>query len=148
MKILILLLFPFTIYAQNIKITITQIDSLHLPYSIPELTNFLKQLPNNDSDYGKRKLEIIKNYYAFTSSKQELQIISIELSNLKAIWDLNKELANKGEITDIQLLSSHNAYLGKKISIITKEKECRNLLLEIIQLSFIEIRENHEQETN
>jgi len=148
MRIFFFLFFPISIYAQPLTINLSQIDSLYLPYTIPELTHYLNNLPKNDRDYRKIKFEIIKTYYTFITSKQELELLSIELSNLKSIWNLNIELAKKGEITDLQLLSSNNSYLGKKISLIAKEKECRNLLLEIIQLSLINIRENHEQEIN
>lgn len=137
--------------AQRLSITTGKIDSLQMPYSLSQLTeNFRNTLTENDRDVVKKILDIVKDYYALSTSKKELKILSIEASNLKAIWKLNKKLADKGEISDLQLLASQNAYLSKQAALIAKESECRNYLFEIIHLGFlkIEIKEDGKKEIN
>lgn len=118
-----------------------------MPYSVYDLTNLFKdKLPENDPDLVKRKWDIVKNYYALKSAKKELSLLSIETQNLKAIWNLNQKLADKGDITDLQLLASQNTYLNRQIALIAKETECRNYLLEIVRLAFLKIEIEDEQE--
>ena len=129
----------------RLPITIGQIDSLLLPYSLPKLTEFLKALPENDPDVVKRKLDVVRSFFALRAGKEELGLQLQELNNLRAIWELNIKLAEKGEITDLQLLDSENSLLSKRAALIGKEKECRNYLLEIARLALLRIDiEKHE----
>lgn len=131
--------------AQRLSINISQIDSLHLPYTLSELIADLKNKVSIDETLlFERQWSIIKGYYNFNAAKEELEILSKEISNLKAIWELNKDLAHEGEISDVQLLTSHNAYLNKKSDFISKKNGCRNYLLEIVKLCYMKILEDKE----
>lgn len=134
------LLFASSVSAQARLIRVGQIDSLQIPYSLSELTEvFRGKLSENEPDIIKRIFEVTLNYYNLEASRKMLALLSIEVSNLKAVWELNNKLANKGDITDLQLLASHNAYLEKRIALLSEEKAGRSYLLEIVRLSLIKI---------
>jgi len=137
---LILLLSVSPSFAQRLSINMAQIDSLHLPYSLSELTKYFRnKLPENDPDVIQRTSRVVEHFCNLKTATEELHLLSLEAANLKAIWDLNLELARKGDINDLQLLASHNAYLNKKIAVISKERECRNYLIAIVRLCYLRI---------
>ena len=117
-----------------------QIDSLHMPYSLPELARIYQERKlENDPDVAKRIWDITKNYHALRTARKELGILSVQAGNLKAAWQLKGALAAKGDITDLEELAAHNAYLSRKLALIAKEHQARNCLLEIVRLSLLNI---------
>jgi hypothetical protein len=125
---------------QFLPITMSQIDSLQMPYSLPELIKVYreKQL-ENDPDVARRIWNITRNYHALQTTRKELKIISVQVSNLKAAWQLKSELAAKGDNTDLDRLDAHNSYLSRRLAFIGKENEARTYLLEIVRLSPLNI---------
>lgn len=116
-------------------ITVADLDSLRLTITPKDAIAYLQSRITYAKDIlRERKWEIITAHYRFLTTKKELELLSIEAANLKKIYDLNVKLSRKGEITDIELLNSHNAYLAKESARIRKIAECRELILKIARL--------------
>ena len=144
----ILLLISTSLHSQPV-ITKTDIDSLRINPPLHEFVSYLENIiVHARNELIKRRWQLIKSYYGFQASKKELELLLLQVSNLKSIYNLNLQLANKGDITDNELLNSHNTYLSKKIAVIVKKNECRNLILEIIRLCNLKILMNNEGVTD
>ena len=124
----------------RVRVRVSDVDSLRLEITLPEIIEQLEQKIVHAKDLlRERKWKTTKAFYDFQTSRKVLQIISTEAANLEKLYQLNIELAQKGEITDTQLLQSHNAWLSKKIAVILKKNECRNSILEIARLAHLKI---------
>lgn len=144
LTILLLAFMPGFVFSQSI--TKGDLDSLNLPYSLPELVQVMsKRLSAINEPLLEKTFAVTKDYYGFQAAKKEIELLFIESANLKKIYQLNIELANRGEISDVQLLTSHNMYLSTKGSLVAKEAECRKYLLEIAQLCILNIEVNNEK---
>ena len=130
-------------------ITIADLDLLRFEVTLPEIIKQLERRIIHAKDLlRERKWKIREAYYSFQNSREIIGVLSIEASNLEKLYRLNVGLTKKGEVTDAQLFLSHNAWLAKKITILSKQNECRGFILEIARLAYLEITIDHGEENN
>ena len=125
------------------SIKISDVDRLRLSVPLSELLQYLKsKLPHDEPILRERSLGVIKTYYNFQAAKKELQLLNIECDNLRAIYDLHIKKQKAAQVSDLDVLQSHNALLAKELAIVSKQSESRNYIIEIARLCNIRIEYN------
>lgn len=136
----ILALTPLCASAQ-LTIAQADVDSLHLPYALPELLTHLDSKMSIDKPvFLSRKWKTTRAYYRFQLAKQELSLLSQITRNLRAIHQLHRKQREQADIADADYLQSSNEVIAKEIALLHTEVVCRANLLTIIELCLIEIK--------
>ena len=140
----ILILLPFMAFSSAHAlppITITQVDSLKLPFTLEQLTERLEE-QFKDVDRPlliQRKWETIIAFYQFQKNRMELSLLEKVRDNIKAVHQLNYKRQLNAEITDLEYFSSKNRLLQQEVEVLNTREQARTNLLRICQLANLEI---------
>ena len=142
MKILLALGLMLSVSAHaDLSISQSQVDSLKFPFSLEQLTYQLSdQLAEIDRPlFIKRRWEIILHYYGMVAAQKELILLRKSGANIRAIHNLNLAQQKKADVSDTDVLNSHNRLLSQELSILRKQEDIRTHILSILRLTNVEI---------
>jgi len=86
-----------------------------------------------------RRWMLIENFYRYRDGRRELIFLDSVKTNLKQVYLLNRKLANKGEVNDVQVLGAHNTYLRSELEYLATERTIRDAILTIVRLANLEL---------
>ena len=122
------------------KVSLQDIEKLRLKFTLQQLfSSFEERTTYVQELFRQRRWKIVRAYYRFHTTRRVLALISVEATNLRRIYELREQLVQEGTVSDVELLLSHNSYLGKESSRISKREECRALLLQLVELCCLEL---------
>ena len=134
----------------QLRVTLGQVDSLKLDFGLDQLwerlENMLKGIDR--PELIRRKGLVTQNYLRMKDIRVELTLLDSIRSNQRAEYELKRALAETaaGGVSDIERFNAHDSYLNSKLTFLAKQQECKNAILEVIQLCLIELTMSEEKD--
>ncbi len=155
MPLLFALFFCFVFspaHSQQIAVRLADADSLRLPaeMSLERLVGRLEeQLAGIDRPLLiERRWMLVESFYRYEDGRRELTLLDSVRVNLRRIYLLNRQLAGKGEISDTQVLTSHNSYLRAELEYLATERTIRDAILTIVRLANLDLSMNPKDQSD
>ena len=133
----------------ELKLSITAIDSLKLPFTLTELLVSLDQnfAIIDRPVWFQRKWNVIRDYYNFQDSKQKIILLIEVRNNLKTIQTLNRKRQENATIEDVAFFNSRHVLISKELDLLQARQQCRSSLLTMLQLCHVTIYSGDINET-
>lgn len=132
----------------RLSVSLAAVDSLKLEMGLEQLWGQLDNMfrGTDRPELIRRKGLVTQNYLRLKHIRVELTLLDSIRTNRRAEYQLKCALAESaaGGVSDIQRLDAHNDYLSSELAFLTKQQECRNAILEIVQTCLLELTMSEE----